>query len=86
MRPKFFKTLEMQMKLICALLGYYAVYSRKYLTDVWEQPIGPVLKGQESNIKHESRMQIKCLCDFIPVSSWIIVSRYIIAACETKMR
>ena len=31
MRPKFLKTLEMQMKLNCALLGYYAAYSGNYL-------------------------------------------------------
>jgi hypothetical protein len=31
MRPKFFKTLEMQMKLNGALLGYYASYNGNYL-------------------------------------------------------
>jgi hypothetical protein len=44
---KFLSAGQYENNLICALLGYYAVYSGYFLTDGLGQPIGPLVKDQE---------------------------------------
>jgi hypothetical protein len=75
MRPKFFKTVEMQMKVNCALLCYYAAYSGYYSPRSENNLSVPSWRVKNPKKKNESRMQIKCLCDLIPCKFFELLSR-----------
>jgi hypothetical protein len=86
MRPKFFKTPEMQMKLNCALLGYYAAYSGNYLRTSGNKLSVPSWRDKNPKRKMNHACKLSVYMTLFHVISWIIVSRYIVAACAIKMR